>query len=106
MPAIAETVFLYRVWARRGELLYIGISESPLRRWGKHSQDQPWWPQVHRLEAVAVGTRQEAEIAEYVAIGLERPRYNFLPRKAPPGAEEAFRAAARKRPSPTKDETV
>jgi hypothetical protein len=100
MTGIGGLTFLYRLWGPKGELLYVGVSENPLKRWGVHAVDKPWWPQVRRLEAVAVGDRTAAEVAEYVAIVRERPRYNRWPWKPPPGGVEAVQRSLKEKPLP------
>lgn len=67
---------LYRAWSSAGELLYIGISDSPWQRFTQHAGDKPWWPQVAHLDVEWYPAREIAEQAERDAIRAEFPRHN------------------------------
>lgn len=69
---------LYRFFAENGELLYVGITNDPGRRWGQHAHDKPWWHEVTRAEIERHPDRPAALLAEKAAIVAERPRYNVL----------------------------
>lgn len=91
---------LYRLYDANGELLYVGISDDPHGRMSGHASDKPWWPDVARKTLVWYAHRTQADTAETIAIGLERPRYNKAKRyvRLP---EQSFpeRAAHRERPA-------
>ncbi|MFJ3812253.1 GIY-YIG nuclease family protein [Streptomyces sp. NPDC090073] len=72
----ATRTALYRLRDASNRLLYVGVSEAPLRRWAEHSKDKPWWPLVTALTLQWFGTRTKALIAEAHAIRTERPLHN------------------------------
>ena len=77
--------FLYRLYDDSGQLLYIGISNSPIRRGSQHIDRQPWAHQVRRQEwSNPYPTREAALEAERQAIIAEQPRYNIVHGKAHP----------------------
>ncbi|MGW4825473.1 hypothetical protein ACWEP4_43020 [Streptomyces sp. NPDC004227] len=67
---------LYRLFDGSGQLLYIGISHKPDVRWGQHSEEKEWWPQVSRRDVEWHPTRAGAERAELAAIAAEKPLHN------------------------------
>lgn len=67
---------LYRLFDKDGELLYVGIATNPETRWGQHSGDKAWWPQVASRAVEWHDTRAQAAKAEYEAIHAERPAHN------------------------------
>ncbi len=67
---------LYRFFATSGDLLYVGITGNPERRFSAHSHVQPWWDRVARIELERFGTRGELVEAEIAAIQSEHPKYN------------------------------
>jgi hypothetical protein len=75
MPESPERTALYRLYNVAGRLLYVGISDEPLRRWRMHSREKWWWPEVQRFEITWHG-RLDAEKAEKLAIKSEGPLYN------------------------------
>lgn len=68
---------LYRLHDHSGELLYVGITDCPERRWKDHAKDKPWWPDVNDRSVEWLPDRSHALAAEAAAIRAERPRYNF-----------------------------
>lgn len=73
----APQTALYRLSDASGRLLYVGVSEVPLRRWKEHSKDKPWWPRVATLTLEWFDSRTEALGAEVDAIRSERPLHNL-----------------------------
>lgn len=67
---------LYRLFDDADRLLYIGVSHKPDVRWGQHSEEKEWWPQVERRAVEWHDTRGSAERAELAAILGEEPLYN------------------------------
>lgn len=67
---------LYRFFDAGGDLLYIGITNDPGRRWGRHASDKPWWQEVDRIEIERHPDRESVLTAERKAIREEHPRYN------------------------------
>ncbi|MGW3445627.1 GIY-YIG nuclease family protein [Streptomyces sp. NPDC001076] len=66
---------VYRLWDAAGNLLYIGSSYDPQRRYQDH-RDKPWWPQVARCVEEWRASRIDAYRAELKAIAAEDPRHN------------------------------
>jgi hypothetical protein len=69
---------LYRLYDAAGRLLYVGVSHKPDVRWGQHSEEKEWWPQVDRRAIEWHDSRGSAERAELLAIADERPAYNVV----------------------------
>jgi predicted GIY-YIG superfamily endonuclease len=67
---------LYRFYDAHEELLYVGITDDPWRRWREHVLTQPWYPQVKHQAVSWYDTEAEATGAEKRAIRSERPRFN------------------------------
>lgn len=69
---------LYRLYDAEDRLLYIGITDSPRRRWAQHAAKQAdaWWPDVARKSVEWFASRTDAEAAEMRAIEQEGPPYN------------------------------
>lgn len=67
---------VYRLYSKSGELLYVGISDKPTRRWTQHEARKPWYPEVHASTVEWHPTREAALSYERRAIRIERPRYN------------------------------
>jgi predicted GIY-YIG superfamily endonuclease len=72
------TTTLYRLYARSGTLLYIGIANRVLRRLSEHAREKPWWGEVANITFETHPDRQAAENAERAAIQSEQPRYNIV----------------------------
>lgn len=81
---------LYRFYDERENLLYVGITNDPWRRWRDHVQQKPWYPQVKHQATTWYGTEQEARRAEDRAIRTERPRFNIAGAVRPPEARPVF----------------
>ncbi len=69
-------VCLYRHFNQAGELLYVGISASPMQRTRAHGYAASWFRQVERITVEWHPSRAEAEAAEKHAIRAEKPRFN------------------------------
>lgn len=67
---------LYRFYDRAGQLLYIGITATPPKRFAKHQAEKEWWHAIVNVKLEHFPTRQEALDAERAAIVAERPLYN------------------------------
>ena len=72
-----ERCALYRLLGRNG-LLYVGIGMNPEGRWAVHRDEKPWWPEVLVKTVDWHEDRGDADIAEYLAIKHEKPRYNVI----------------------------
>lgn len=73
---------LYRLHNKAGDLLYVGISGDPLRRWPEHAADKEWWPEVSRFSIDWFDNRPAALAAERDAIRAEKPLHNVVHNKA------------------------
>lgn len=50
---------VYRLYDSGGELLYVGITNNPVRRFSQHQSEQPWWGAVlRRSRRPACGPRR------------------------------------------------
>jgi hypothetical protein len=68
---------VYRIYAARDHLLYIGCSSNVQARMAHHERHQPWWHLVVRVEvADTFNDRSAARAAERAAILAEQPPYN------------------------------
>jgi hypothetical protein len=68
---------LYRFYDARENLLYVGITDEPWRRWREHVRTQPWYPQVKHQAVTWYDTERQARRAETRAIRRERPKFNI-----------------------------
>lgn len=75
MPDPGRTA-LYRLYDSKDRLLYVGVTDTPWRRWSQHEDTKAWWSQVARKEAEWFDSREEALAAEVVAIQAELPAHN------------------------------
>ena len=69
---------LYRYFDEDGELLYIGITNDPGRRWSQHIATKPWARQISTIRLEAHPDRVAVLAAEREAIQSEHPRYNVV----------------------------
>lgn len=77
VPETPIPTALYRLRDQVGELLYVGITDNPERRWKDHGKDKPWWAQVADRSVEWLPSRDRAVAAEAEAIRAERPRHNI-----------------------------
>lgn len=68
---------LYRFFDESDELLYVGVTMNPTRRWLEHSQDKVWWAEVAHVTLEPYPDRKSVLDAEQLAIKTEHPRYNI-----------------------------
>jgi hypothetical protein len=71
-----EQTMLYRFYDKDGVLLYVGITSVGPSRWSEHRRNRPWWHEVQSSKIEHFPTRQDALLAESLAIRIESPRYN------------------------------
>lgn len=76
MPESSERTALYRLYDAAGQLLYIGITNSPEARWARHKMLRTWGARMARKEVAWFASREAAEAAEEDAIRLEAPLFN------------------------------
>lgn len=71
-----QPVALYRHFDRNGELLYVGITFDPNRRWLQHLETSPWARFVSDVTVHWAEDRRAARKQERRAIAWERPLFN------------------------------
>lgn len=76
-PYDLESVCVYRLFDNYGFLLYVGIAADPKARFGQHSKEKPWWPDVATWEVAWFRDRASAAAEEARAIVEEAPAYNL-----------------------------
>ncbi len=69
---------LYRFYSATGQLLYVGITMNPPRRFKNHRDSKSWWDQVSGITVENYASRSELEQAERRAIQVERPLHNVV----------------------------
>lgn len=73
---MSKPTTLYRLYSDTFELLYVGISSNPWRRFEQHCADKPWWGDVAHVRTMHFADRDSAATAEVHAIRTEKPRHN------------------------------
>lgn len=68
--------FVYRFYNSDGEILYVGYTNSPSRRWSSHQRSKSWWSEVSYKSFDVYNSSEEALIAEAVQIRDLEPLYN------------------------------
>lgn len=76
LTRMGGTTYVYYLYDRQGNLLYVGITDNIERRWAQHAADRPWWHMVARREYVEYPTREEAMRVEAHQIRTHRPMFN------------------------------
>jgi excinuclease UvrABC nuclease subunit len=102
---IVRPTALYRYFDRQGELLYIGISKTPIIRLSTHQCQKNWEFDIASITIAYFETRPRAVNAERLAIRAENPRYNIQGKGQPyiagrnrkPRTEEEKREAERQK---------
>lgn len=89
--------FLYFLWNAIGELLYVGITDNPSRRFAEHQKTQPWWSEVATRKCEIYDSKLLAEMAEKEAIVSMHPKYNKKDKALRPnlGAAQAVKFDSR-----------
>jgi len=91
---------LYRHFDGQGELLYVGVSLSTVKRLGQHKNHSHWYDRIAKVEIQKFPTRKEALRAEREAVSSEQPLCNINLKKKPEeksAFEEAEKARQRLR---------
>lgn len=68
---------LYRFYGDTGQLLYVGITSDPARRFGQHAATKSWWESVRGISVDWYTSRPDVVAAEKRAIQIERPLMNL-----------------------------
>jgi predicted GIY-YIG superfamily endonuclease len=69
---------LYRMFDANEQLLYIGLTNNPKGRFGRHRDTKDWFAQVSRIQLEIFDSRQELVDAERAAIAAEKPLHNIV----------------------------
>lgn len=72
-----EKAAVYRHYNTDGDLLYVGASLNPFRRFLQHQGKSSWAYEAVNMTVEWYDSREDAETAEMVAISKEKPRYNI-----------------------------
>lgn len=75
LPTAPGETALYRFFDADDRLLYVGISDQPIRRWAGHTERR-WWREARTCTVQWYGSRHEAAAAEKHAITHEDPVHN------------------------------
>jgi excinuclease UvrABC nuclease subunit len=73
---------VYRMYDSKGDLLYIGKSQSFLSRVQQHAETKTWWTEVANISVTHYPCRCTTEDAERDAIRAEKPKYNVIHNQA------------------------
>ncbi|MGK9463973.1 GIY-YIG nuclease family protein [Streptomyces sp. G6] len=85
MPDIEDQpTAVYRLYARDGRLLYVGMTNNPDVRFAYHALTKRWWQQVEGQSVEWHTNRSAARQAEAEAIKAERPVHNAMHAAAGP----------------------
>lgn len=74
---MSEPTAIYRLFDAEGELLYVGVTTNPSRRFSQHKAKKSWWPEVARKDILWMDTYHAAVMAEEDAIYRENPAKNI-----------------------------
>lgn len=74
----SQRTALYRLYDADYELLYIGISTDPEKRFKAHAHDKNWWHCVKYVDLTWFASFPAARRAELAAHLAERPPYNGM----------------------------
>lgn len=85
--------YVYEAYDAKGELLYVGTTETLKARLSSHRASKPWWGEVTSVQHTAHGTRQSAIEAETELIRTRAPKYNVTHSTINAKAESAVRAS-------------
>lgn len=92
MQCATETrTALYRFYDAHENLLYVGITNDPWRRWRRHVLEKPWYPQVKHQSVTWYDTERQARKAETRAIRSEYPQFNIAGAIRPPEVSPRLR---------------
>jgi len=67
---------LYWIFDATGMLIYVGVTDDPAERFGRHASTALWWPLAARHEVQWYRVREDAETAERAAIKRYDPYFN------------------------------
>lgn len=73
---MSEQAAVYRLYDTEDQLLYVGLTANPSKRWTEHATSKSWWGQVARKDIEWFDSRADAARAELTAIEEEEPLHN------------------------------
>jgi predicted GIY-YIG superfamily endonuclease len=76
MEKSMRITYVYRFFSEAGELLYVGVTRSPERRFRAHQKVQPWWHEVASCRLEICASAAIAYAREATAILEEGPKHN------------------------------
>jgi hypothetical protein len=82
-PWTAKCVALYRHYDAAGRLLYVGISNHPIRRAQQHRINSKWVRESVRMTTEWLPDAVSAALAELEVIKNEKPLHNKPPNAGP-----------------------
>lgn len=71
-----DTTYIYRFFDKDDNLLYVGMSLDPYKRFQYHQDNAMWWPYQERHTIEDCSSRHQAFRKETKAIKAERPIFN------------------------------
>lgn len=74
---MSERTAVYRLYDAEDTLLYVGVSYHFGTRWNQHAKVQPWWPVTDHQAVKWYASREDALLAEKIAIREEGPIHNI-----------------------------
>jgi predicted GIY-YIG superfamily endonuclease len=77
-PYDNEPHAVYRIFGDADQLLYVGRSRHPKSRLGQHKRG-PWRAEIRRHELTWYPDKDDATVAERLAIYAEHPAHNRRP---------------------------
>ncbi len=75
---IQEKTALYRHYNDIGDLLYVGVSIYPVKRFSEHIANSEWAMDSKTMTIEWCRDREAALTAEKIAIKKEKPKYNAM----------------------------
>lgn len=70
------TSAVYRIYDHSGDLMYLGLSDTPKQRVSHHRCHQPWGYFMEAYKVREYSTRERAAAVERRAIAILRPRFD------------------------------
>lgn len=74
---MSERTAVYRLYSAEDVLLYVGVAKRFGTRWEQHARVQPWWHHVDHQTVHWLPSREDALLAEKIAMDIEQPVYNI-----------------------------
>lgn len=74
----ADDHWTYTCIDANGEVVYVGMTSTGIRRHREHGRDAVWWKDVAAIRIEHFATREEALRAEAEGIARHKPRFNVL----------------------------